>query len=46
VGSVCHVKRFSLGGKRFSDDEEVQKEVRKCWDNNQKISMLRVSTHW
>jgi hypothetical protein len=33
-------------GKRFADDEQVQKEVRKCWDNNQKISMLLVSTHW
>jgi hypothetical protein len=25
VGSVCRVKRFSLGGKRFADDEEVEK---------------------
>jgi hypothetical protein len=29
VGSVCHVKRFSLGGKRFADDEEVEMEVQK-----------------
>jgi hypothetical protein len=28
VGRVCHVKRFSLAGKRFADDE-VQPEVRK-----------------
>jgi hypothetical protein len=28
VGSVCCVKRFSLGGKRFAD-EEVETEVRK-----------------
>jgi hypothetical protein len=29
VGSVCSVKRFSLGGKHFADDEEVDTEVRK-----------------
>jgi hypothetical protein len=29
VGSVFRVKRFSLGGKRFADDEEVETEVRK-----------------
>jgi hypothetical protein len=29
VESVCCVKRFSLGGKRFADDEEVETEVRK-----------------
>jgi hypothetical protein len=29
VGCVCHVKRFSLGGKRFADDEEVEPEVQK-----------------
>jgi hypothetical protein len=23
MGSVCRVKRFSLGGKRSADDEEV-----------------------
>jgi hypothetical protein len=45
VGSICHVKRFHLGGKRFADDEEVETEVRK-WLRQQKISMLRVSTHW
>jgi hypothetical protein len=28
VGSVCHVKRFHLGGKRSADDEEVETEVR------------------
>jgi hypothetical protein len=27
LGSVCHVKRFHLGGKRFTDDEEVGTEV-------------------
>jgi hypothetical protein len=27
VGSVCRVKRFHLGGKRFAD-EEVETEVR------------------
>jgi hypothetical protein len=29
MGSVCRVKRFHLGGKRFADDEEVEGEVRK-----------------
>jgi hypothetical protein len=29
VGSVCRMKRFSLGGKRFTDDKEVDTEVRK-----------------
>jgi hypothetical protein len=27
VGRVCRVKRFSLGGKSFADDEEVETEV-------------------
>jgi hypothetical protein len=27
AGSVCRIKRFSLGGKRFADDEEVETEV-------------------
>jgi hypothetical protein len=34
VGSVCGVKRFHLGGKRFADDEEVETEVRK-WRRQQ-----------
>jgi hypothetical protein len=29
VGSVCRLERFSLGGKRFTDDEKVETEVRK-----------------
>jgi hypothetical protein len=29
VESVCRVKRFSLGGKRFANDEEVETELRK-----------------
>jgi hypothetical protein len=29
VGSVCRVKRFHLGGKRFADEEEAETEVRK-----------------
>jgi hypothetical protein len=29
VGSVCRVKRFNLGGKYFTDDEEFETEVRK-----------------
>jgi hypothetical protein len=28
-GSVCRVRRFGLGGKRFADDREVETEVRK-----------------
>jgi hypothetical protein len=29
VGSVCCVKQFSLGGKRFADVEEAETEVLK-----------------
>jgi hypothetical protein len=29
VESVCRVKQFSFGGKRFADDEEVETEMRK-----------------
>jgi hypothetical protein len=29
LGSVCRVNRFSLGGKRFADVEEVETEVQK-----------------
>jgi hypothetical protein len=29
LGSVCSVKQFNLGSKRFADDEEVEKEVQK-----------------
>jgi hypothetical protein len=29
VGSVCCVKRFSLAGKRFAGEEQVETEVRK-----------------
>jgi hypothetical protein len=29
VGSVCRLKRYNLDGKSFSDDEEVETEVRK-----------------
>jgi hypothetical protein len=29
LGSVCCLKRFHIGGKRFADDEEVETEVRK-----------------
>jgi hypothetical protein len=36
VSSVCRVKRFSFGGKRFADDEEVQTEVRKWLIQQQK----------
>jgi hypothetical protein len=27
VGSVCRVKKFSLGGKHYADDEDVETEV-------------------
>jgi hypothetical protein len=29
VGNVCREERFSLGGKSFAHDEEVETEVRK-----------------
>jgi hypothetical protein len=29
LGNVSRVKRFHLGGKRFTDDEKVETEVRK-----------------
>jgi hypothetical protein len=29
VGSVCRVKWFTSGGRRFADGEEVETEVRK-----------------
>jgi hypothetical protein len=29
VGSVCRLKRFSLVGRCFADDEEVEMEVQK-----------------
>jgi hypothetical protein len=29
VGSVCRARRFSLGGRSFGYDEEVETEVRK-----------------
>jgi hypothetical protein len=29
VGSVCRIKRFRIGCKRFADDEEFETEVRK-----------------
>jgi hypothetical protein len=29
VGSVCRVMQFSLSGRRFADDEEVETDVHK-----------------
>jgi hypothetical protein len=29
LGSVCLVKRFLLGGKRFADDEKVERTVKR-----------------
>jgi hypothetical protein len=29
VGSICRVKWFSLGGKPFADDKDVETEVQK-----------------
>jgi hypothetical protein len=40
VGSVYREKRFSLGGKRFADDEEFETEVRK-WLRQQSKILLR-----
>jgi hypothetical protein len=28
VGSVCHVKRFHLSGKRFADGEEIETKMK------------------
>jgi hypothetical protein len=39
VGSVCRVKRFHFGGKRFADDEEVETEVQK-WLRQQSKDFL------
>jgi hypothetical protein len=33
---VCGVDRFSLGGKRFTDDEEAETEVRKLLSQKSK----------
>jgi hypothetical protein len=46
-GSVCRVKRFHLGGKRFTDNEKVENKVRK-WlrQQSKKISVLRDWMHW
>jgi hypothetical protein len=30
VGSVCRVHGSQLGGRHFTDDVEVETEVRKC----------------
>jgi hypothetical protein len=37
VGKLCRVKRLSLGGKRFANDEEVE---RRDGDNSLKASTL------
>jgi hypothetical protein len=29
LGSVCHIKLFHLGGKYFTDDEQVEMEMQK-----------------
>jgi hypothetical protein len=34
VGSVCRLKRFHLGGRRFADDEKVETELWK-WPRQQ-----------
>jgi hypothetical protein len=44
VGSVCRVKQFSLGGKRFVDEHEVETEVRKWLRQQSKDFYVRVST--
>jgi hypothetical protein len=38
VKRVYRAKRFSLGGKRFADDEEVDTEVRKWLKQKSKDS--------
>jgi hypothetical protein len=45
VGSVCRIKLFHLGGRRFAD-EEIETEVRK-WLRQQSKDFHDVgSTHW
>jgi hypothetical protein len=34
VGNVCCIKQFTLGGKRFAADDEVETEVQK-WQRQQ-----------
>jgi hypothetical protein len=45
VGSVCRVKRFTTGRKRF-DDEEVETEVRKWLRQQSKDFYAAASAHW
>jgi hypothetical protein len=35
-----------LGGKRFADEKRLKRGCGSGWDNSQKTSVLRVSTHW
>jgi hypothetical protein len=50
VGRVCRVKRFTTGSRNVAVVSLMTKRLkRRCgsgWDNNQKTSVLRVSTHW
>jgi hypothetical protein len=47
VGSVCLVKQFITKWKAFRWRRRGLKlSCRSGWDNSQKTSMLRVSTHW
>jgi hypothetical protein len=41
VGSTGRIKRFSLGGKNFIDDEEVETEVREWVRQQSKTSVFR-----
>jgi hypothetical protein len=44
VGTVCYVKRFSLGGERLASDEEVEMEVRK-WLRQQSKDFYAAGFH-
>jgi hypothetical protein len=44
VGSLCRVKRISLGAKYFADDEEVETEVRK-WLRQQSKDFYTAGFH-
>jgi hypothetical protein len=50
VGSVCRVKRFTSESRNMANVSLIAKRLkRRCgsgWDNSQKTSMPRVSTHW
>jgi hypothetical protein len=48
VGSVCHIKRFTIGSRNVANVSLMKSLKRRCGsgrDDSQKTSLLRVSTH-